>query len=523
MNIDTTDAETSEDESNDEVDENAEDSEDVEVEDDGESSEEGTESDEEAASDKEEKPNKEESLKLRKEAIRRKRLEARQLRESNSNCTGTEEDEDGEELEEGIFGIKSKSDKEKEYKHIIQEVFKSPINRVATDVINLVQDIVGKLASDDTSVRQKQVSIQRNLITSLINDAKKSPTSLLDSLSRLIGKYGLYGTYNDDIKSFKDKFRELQKVADSKGKKNLGEKVKEYAFKKLGELMLPQLERLEKSLKESVSLPEEEVTNESGNVETAKANIRKRVSNAEECVQKSIKKESLMQLDTKSLNKLMTEFVRENYKNIDKITITKAMLENRMLKLEGIITNTAGETEKMSITNRGFCASKLEGKRFIMDFKDTSNTFSVIKESIKKPFVFTCSLKEGVLKFEELTYSYKTMCESAVAEVSGKCVLNEGLFNGKVKDFVRNQMNKMTAPNIQPKLSNDGLGFVIDTKEKDMLEKLLKDNGYTGDNGVYKLEKDKQKMIATFRQSNGINSDSPEYHVEFSARKKDVK
>lgn len=160
-------------------------------------------------------------------------------------------------------------------------------------------------------------------------------------------------------------------------------------------------------------------------VETAKANIRKRVDNVEECNKPKVKKEALMHLDTKSLNKLMTEFVKENYKNIDKITIIKAMLENRMLKLEGTITNVAGETEAISITNRGFNASKLEGKRFVMDFKDTSNTFGVIKESLKQPFVFTCTLVEGVLKFEELKYSYKTMHESKVAEVYGKCALTE--------------------------------------------------------------------------------------------------
>lgn len=172
----------------------------------------------------------------------------------------------------------------------------------------------------------------------------------------------------------------------------------------------------------------ENETNEAVDVETAKVNIRKRVaSSVEECKQESIKKESLMHLDTKSLNRLFTEFVKENYKNIDKVVITKAMLENKTLKLEGTIINNQGESEKISIVNRGFDASKLEGKRFVMDFRDASNTFGVIKESLKKPFVFTCTLLEGVLTFEELKYSYKTMHESNVAEIFGKCVLTESL------------------------------------------------------------------------------------------------
>ena len=163
---------------------------------------------------------------------------------------------------------------------------------------------------------------------------------------------------------------------------------------------------------------------EATDVETAKANIRKRVATATECVQKN---ESLMRLDTKSLNKLFTEFVKENYKNIDKVVITKAMLENKMLKLEGKIVNVKGESTNIAFANRGFNPTKLENKRFIMDFKDTSNTFGVVKESFKQPFVFTCTLKEGVLTFEELKYSYKTMIESKTCEVSGKCSLTESL------------------------------------------------------------------------------------------------
>ena len=176
----------------------------------------------------------------------------------------------------------------------------------------------------------------------------------------------------------------------------------------------------------------------STDVETAKANIRKRVA-AKESVQKTVKKESLMHLDTKSLNKLFTEFVKENYKNIDKVVITKAMLENRMLKVEGTITNTKGESTKISLTNRGFNPAKLENKRFVMDFKDTSSTFGVVKESLKQPFVFTCTLKEGVLTFEELKYSYKTMMESKITEVSGKCTLTESV---EVKNENADQIKK---------------------------------------------------------------------------------
>ena len=195
-------------------------------------------------------------------------------------------------------------------------------------------------------------------------------------------------------------------------------------------------------------------------VDTAKSNIYKRVNAKNENIDeendvildekkdvetdnekcdKCIKNESLMRLDTKSLNRLFTEFVRENYKNIDKVVITKAILENRGLTLKGYIANLEGKKESIVLTNRGFDSTKLENTRFLIDFKDMSETFNVIKESLKKPFVFTATLKENILTFEELKYSFKTMHESKVAMIYGNCTLNESL---EVKNENADQVKK---------------------------------------------------------------------------------
>ena len=272
-------------------------------------------------------------------------------------------------------------------------------------------------------------------------------------------------------------------------------------------------------------------------VETAKANIRKRVNGKEEGFgvidgiksvfglgeNQECKKESLMHLDTKSLNKLFTEFVRENYKNIDKVVINKAMLENKTLKIEGIIRNNLGESTKIILSNIGFNPAKLENKRFVMDFKDTSNVFGIVKESVRHPFVFTCTLIEGVLKFEELKYSYKTMHESKIAEVSGKCTLLEGLFDGKTKDWVRKESNKFGSGEIRVSLSDDGLGFVAETKNKEALVKQLMTAGYKELNGDYYRVDGKQKMYVHFKMNGGLTGDNQSYTVTFSARKEDIK
>lgn len=179
---------------------------------------------------------------------------------------------------------------------------------------------------------------------------------------------------------------------------------------------------------ESLDLSTEAAKVEEGSsdFESAADRIRKRVNGATECT--DVKTESLMHLDTASLNRLITSFVKDNYKNIDKVVISKAILENRKLTLTGEIFNSEGKTESITLVNRGFDAAKLEGKRFVMDFRDSSNTFSVVKENLKNPFVFTATVKDGKLAFEKLNCSFKTRIdESKVAEVSGKYTLKESV------------------------------------------------------------------------------------------------
>lgn len=131
-------------------------------------------------------------------------------------------------------------------------------------------------------------------------------------------------------------------------------------------------------------------------------------------------KESLMHLDTKSLNKLITDFVRENYKNIDKVVITKAILENKQLTLRGYIQDRKGLKESIVLSNRGFDPKKLENTRFLIDFKDMNRTFGVIKESLKQPFTFTATMKNGIVKFESLKCNFKTRInESTLARITG--------------------------------------------------------------------------------------------------------
>ncbi|MDY5929910.1 MAG: hypothetical protein SPJ27_07740 [Candidatus Onthovivens sp.] len=211
---------------------------------------------------------------------------------------------------------------------------------------------------------------------------------------------------------------------------------------------------------------------ESVDVETAKKNILNRVKNKtenknsectgkEDCEceacksKKPIKNESLARLDTTSLNHLITTFVKDNYKNIDKIVISKAILENNQLILKGTITNLDGKSESIKLVNKGFNVKKLEGKKFVMDFADASNTFGIVNESVKKPFVFIASLKEGILKFNSLKYNFKTkITEGKIAKVYGTCNL---LKESKTHKYNRSTFLKEAV--LKPMTKEDSFGW----------------------------------------------------------------
>ena len=156
---------------------------------------------------------------------------------------------------------------------------------------------------------------------------------------------------------------------------------------------------------------------ESTEVEDAKKRILARANKVTE---------SLLKLDTKSLNNLITSFVKDNYRNIDKVVINKAVLENNTLTLSGKIHDVNGLTENIILKNKGINATKLENKKFQMDFADVNKTFGAMRESVNKPFMFTCKLQEGLLTFDELAASFKTRIdENKIAKVSGTYTLTE--------------------------------------------------------------------------------------------------
>lgn len=149
---------------------------------------------------------------------------------------------------EGIFGIKSKAEKAKEYNKLIQEVLKTNAQRITMELSEIVEEICSKVAVDDTSLKDKQKSIEISMITPFINEVKKSPENIFNLMYSLANKHGFASLFADDIKEYRDMFTLLQKEGDKRGK-NLGYNARQYLIKKVGELIIPYLQKIEKSIK----------------------------------------------------------------------------------------------------------------------------------------------------------------------------------------------------------------------------------------------------------------------------------
>lgn len=428
---------------------------------------------------------KEESLRLRKEAIRQKRLEAKALREANENDTKIEIEETlDDEIEEENIKTEGLFKSAKDIRDIVDQEAKQFGNRFAKSMLAIW-----------TLPTQKESEI--DFMNQTFKSAGFKETGRMGDFGPIFEKKVNGVNITGCVYKYHGGFSHLL---------NYPEK----AYKN------------DKKWKEQFS--SQSVIEESASeVETAKANIRKRVATGE-CVDNVVKaEESLMHLDTKSLNKLISEFVKENYKNIDKVVINKAMLENRMLKLEGIIKNNNGESTKISLTNRGFNPIKLENKRFIMDFKDTSNTFGIVKESLKQPFVFTCILKEGVLTFEELKYSYKTMVESKIAEVYGKCTLKESVeIKNENADQVK-KFNEIVEKIKAAKNANDLIACKDEMDESNIGDTLLSAAQMVWDDVNSRMKNSvKTEGIFKKKQSSKITTSQAKQKVVDFARKKRI-
>ena len=128
--------------------------------------------------------------------------------------------------------------------------------------------------------------------------------------------------------------------------------------------------------------------------------------------------ECLARIDGATLNKLVTEFVKNNYKNIDKIVFSKSLIEKNQLKFRGKIKQLNGKVENIELTCPDFSKELLKKESFTLAFIDTSNQLNILKESKVAPI--TIDFKNVNNRFISEAMRYNFITESTHKKVSGR-------------------------------------------------------------------------------------------------------
>ncbi len=125
-----------------------------------------------------------------------------------------------------------------------------------------------------------------------------------------------------------------------------------------------------------------------------------------------------MRLEEKSFNKLLTNFVTENYKNIDSMEVTKARISKGTLTLECVLNKKDESKVNANIVIENFRFRNGYG-RFTCD---VDKVFSPKTESnTKNTFIVECKKIDNVVKCTGFRYNFITESKSGTYRVSGLC------------------------------------------------------------------------------------------------------
>lgn len=185
-------------------------------------------------------------------------VEEQPLEESANNEAIEEE---SEELDEGIFD--SKATKQKKYEQEVNDVFKAPSVRLASEVSSNASRVIERVANemsagDEGSAAKTSAKNVIRLLKAAIADAKgKTPLALVRAVISIGTKYEPDATGLDELKEFASK---VLKLSDPKVRQYLMEKVNAAIERSANQTIafLKKEHGITESLEEAVDAPEDE-------------------------------------------------------------------------------------------------------------------------------------------------------------------------------------------------------------------------------------------------------------------------
>lgn len=126
---------------------------------------------------------------------------------------------------------------------------------------------------------------------------------------------------------------------------------------------------------------------------------------------------SLM-LDESTFNPFLKKFVTENYDNATSFRVVGAKKSGSKLTLECKLSFKSGNSKEVKLVSENF--KPVSGK---FTFTATENSaFKIEKTSRKAPFIFTATLRNGIVRCEGLKYDYNTVVGEKKYKVYGSLI-----------------------------------------------------------------------------------------------------
>lgn len=126
---------------------------------------------------------------------------------------------------------------------------------------------------------------------------------------------------------------------------------------------------------------------------------------------------SLM-LDESTFNPFLKKFVTENYENATSFRVVGAKKSGSKLTLECKLSFKSGNSKSVKLVSENF--KPVSGK---FTFTATENSaFKIEKTTRKSPFIFTATMRNGVVRCEGLKYNYNTVIGEKKYKVYGSLI-----------------------------------------------------------------------------------------------------
>ena len=123
-------------------------------------------------------------------------------------------------------------------------------------------------------------------------------------------------------------------------------------------------------------------------------------------------------LDERTFNKVLTKFVRENYKNAKSMKVVSGKItKNNTLALECVIDYTSGKSAKTTLKVENFNGIRT---RKLTLRATADRVFKMERNATRKtPFTMSCVAKNGVITCEKLNYDFISVKEGKKYRVYG--------------------------------------------------------------------------------------------------------